>query len=133
MTRLAITFALLATLASSARAGGDVGVVVTGEGSMQPQLAAQIEAWLSQHGHTLVPSPLPPEAINALVDCFVVVSQPQGCARDIFEKNAKSSTMLYARLDSRSTPTWATTRSPSCARPASAAPTRPSAPPPTIS
>lgn len=99
MTRIALALALLVALTAPARAGSDVGVIVTGEGSMQPQLAAQIEAWLSQHGHTLVPSPLPPEAITALIDCFVM--ENQGCARDIVEKRAKSTSMLYARVDTK--------------------------------
>jgi hypothetical protein len=98
--RTAITLALLIALGSPARAGSDVGVIVTGEGSMQPQLAAQIEGWLSQHGHTLVPSPLPPEAITALIDCFVI--EDQGCARGIVEKRAKATSMLFARLDTKS-------------------------------
>jgi hypothetical protein len=68
---------------------------------MQPQLAAQIESWLSQHGHTLVPSPLPPEAVTALYDCFVM--ENQGCARDVIEKHAKSTGMVYARVDTKTT------------------------------
>jgi len=97
--RIVIPLALLIALSSSARAGADVGVIVTGEGSMQPQLAAQIESWLSQHGHTLVPSPLPPEAVTALIDCFVI--EDQGCARGIIEKHAKSASMVYVRLDTK--------------------------------
>jgi hypothetical protein len=97
--RTALTLALLVALGSSARAETDVGVIVTGEGSMQPQLAAQIEGWLSQHGHTLVASPLPPEAITALIDCFVI--EDQSCARGIVEKRAKSTTVVYARLDTK--------------------------------
>jgi PEGA domain len=97
--RIALTLALLAALASPARAGNDVGVIVTGESSMQPQLAAQIENWLSQHGHTLVPSPLPPEAISLLADCFVM--DDKGCARTIIEQRAKSTTMVYARLETK--------------------------------
>jgi hypothetical protein len=89
-------FALLAFTAP-ARAGSDVGVIVTGEGAMQPQLAAQIESWLSQHGHTLVPSPLPPDAISTLTDCFVLDNQ--ACARELIEKRAKSTTMVFARID----------------------------------
>lgn len=98
--RTVITLALLIALGSPARAEGGVGVIVTGEGSMQPQLAAQIEGWLSQHGHTLVPSPLPPEAITALIDCFVI--EDQSCARGIVEKRAKATSMLFARLDTKS-------------------------------
>ncbi|HEX2686681.1 MAG TPA: PEGA domain-containing protein [Kofleriaceae bacterium] len=103
--RIALTFGLLVALSSSARADGDagdagdvgdVGVIVTGEGSMQPQLAAQLEGWLSQHGHKLVPSPLPPDAISLLVDCFVM--QDKGCARSIIEQRSKSTNMVYAHF-----------------------------------
>jgi len=97
--RIVIPLALLIALSASARAGADVGVIVTGEASMQPQLAAQIESWLSQHGHTLVPSPLPPEAVTVLIDCFVI--EDQGCARGIIEKRAKSASMVYVRLDTK--------------------------------
>jgi hypothetical protein len=100
MTRAALSLAVVLALASTARAGGDVGVIVTGEGSMQPQLAAQIEGWLSQHGHTLVPSPLPPEAITALIDCFAL--ENQGCARDVIERRARSSSMVYAHVETAS-------------------------------
>ncbi len=100
MTRAALTLAVLLALASTARAGGDVGVIVTGEGSMQPHLAAHLEGWLSQHGHTLVPSPLPSEAITSLIDCFAL--ENQGCARDIIEKRARSSNMVYAHLETAS-------------------------------
>jgi len=93
---------VLATLwSATAHAGGDIGVVVTGEGTMQPQLAAQIESWLSAHGHTLVASPLPPEAITALVDCFVL--EDQRCARGVVEKRAKAKTVVYARVESKQT------------------------------
>lgn len=95
-------FALLA-FTVPARAGNDVGVIVTGEGAMQPQLAAQIESWLSQHGHTLVPSPLPPDAISTLTDCFVLDNQ--ACARELVEKRAKSTTMVFARIDIKSNAT----------------------------
>jgi PEGA domain len=97
--RIAITLVLLAALGSPAHADGDLGVIVTGEGSMRPQLQAQLEGWLSQHGHTLVPSPLPPQAIAALADCFV--RQDRGCARNIVEQRAKSTSMVYARIDIR--------------------------------
>lgn len=100
--RLALSLAVVASLSSSARAGSDVGVIVTGEGSVQPQLTAQIESWLSQHGHTLIASPLPPDAITALVDCFV--TEDQRCARGVMEKRARPATMVYARVDARNNP-----------------------------
>lgn len=80
--------------ASTARA--DVGVVVTGEATMQPQLAAQLEMWLRAHGHELVSAPLPPEAINTLIDCFVI--EDQGCASKVVEKRSKSSAVVFAQV-----------------------------------
>ena len=96
--RIAIAIAaLIGAIAAPAYAGNDVGVLVTGEGSLQPQLAAQIENWLTQHGRTLVPTPLPPDAIPAINDCFVL--EDEGCARRIVEQRAKSSGMIYAHLE----------------------------------
>lgn len=101
--RLSVAFGLalsvLIALGSPARADGDVGVIVTGEGSVQPQLAAQIADWLSRHGHTLVPSPLPSDAITALIDCVVIADRT--CARTIVEKRGKSTRMLFAQIDSK--------------------------------
>ena len=91
---------VLFALAAPARAGGDVGVVVTGESWMQPQLVAQIESWLSQHGHALVPSVLPPDAVNALNDCFVMGDQ--ACARGVVDKAAGATSVIYARVDAHS-------------------------------
>jgi hypothetical protein len=95
--RVAITFAVLIALGSQAHAGGEVGVIVTGEGTMQSQLAAQIESWLSQHGHTLVQTPLPSDAIPLLDDCFAL-SDPKSCARRIIENRAKAPSMVFAHL-----------------------------------
>jgi hypothetical protein len=98
--RIAFTLgfvALACGLASPARAEPSIGVIVTGEGSVQPQLTAQITDWLSRHGHTVIASPLPPEAIPQLADCFVL--ERLTCAREIVETLAKSSSLLYARVD----------------------------------
>lgn len=97
-----LALAVLIALRSPARADGavgDVGVVVTGEASMQPQLTAQIGEWLSRHGHTLVPSPLPPDAITQLVDCIVISDRK--CAREIVEKRARAPHVVLAQLDGR--------------------------------
>jgi hypothetical protein len=101
--RLAASLAVVAALGGTAHAGADVGVIVTGDGAIQPQLAAQLESWLGQHGHTLVPSPLPPDAVTALVDCFA--TEDQGCARAVIEKRAKPSTIVYTRIDAKSNAT----------------------------
>src|SRR5262245_10671869 len=96
MRRL-LHLATLLLVLSTAPARGDVGVVVTGEATMQPQLAAQLEAWLRQHGHTLISAPLAPEAINTLIDCFVI--EDEGCARKVVEKRAKSKSVVFARVE----------------------------------
>lgn len=94
--RVVVACALLALAAVPARADGGVGVVVTGEATMQPQLAAQLETWLRSHGHHLVSAPLPPEAINSLIDCFVV--EDQGCARRVVEKRSKTPSVVFAQV-----------------------------------
>lgn len=95
-----LAIAVLIALAAPARADRNIGVVVTGESWMQSQLAAQIATWLSQHGHTPVPSTMPPESLAALNDCFVLGDQ--GCARSVVEKAVRASSVLYARVDSHS-------------------------------
>jgi hypothetical protein len=93
--RTAIILAVILA-AGSARAD-EVGVVVSGEASLQPELAAGVETWLRDHGRTVVPSPMPPEAISTLLDCFVI--EDQGCARGVLEERSKTATLVYARID----------------------------------
>lgn len=88
--------ALILALASRS-AHADVGVVVTGDKTMQPQLLAMVEGWLRSNGHQLVPSPLPPEATNKLIDCFVI--EDTSCARKIVEGQAKTSTVVFVRVE----------------------------------
>lgn len=97
MRTLLILLLSISAWTTSARAEGGVGVVVTGEATLQPQLAAQLEDWLRQRGNVLVPSPLPSEAINALIDCFVI--EDLGCARKVVEQQSKSPQMVFAKVD----------------------------------
>jgi hypothetical protein len=64
---------------------------------MQPQLAAQLELWLRQHGHNVVPAPLPPDSINTLMDCFVI--EDETCARKVVENKAKTQSVVFAKVD----------------------------------
>jgi hypothetical protein len=100
LTTGTLAIAVVLALAAPARAGRNVGVVVIGESWMQPQLAAQISTWLSQHGHTPVASTMPPETLAALNDCFVM--SDQACARSVVEKAVRATSVLYARIDARS-------------------------------
>lgn len=97
-TCTAFTLGVLLALASPAHAGSDIGVVVTGESWMQPQLVAQIETWLGQHGHSLVQ--IPPEALEALKQCFVH-NTDLACARGVVDNLPKTSGVIYAGVDSR--------------------------------
>ncbi|NVB77438.1 MAG: PEGA domain-containing protein [Kofleriaceae bacterium] len=84
----------LAVLAAPARAG-TVGVVVSGDVDLQPELAKQLEAWLRGHGHTIGPS-LPTEAVNTLLNCMLI--DDQGCARGVVEARAKTDAILYGQI-----------------------------------
>ncbi|MDQ3367315.1 MAG: PEGA domain-containing protein [Myxococcota bacterium] len=91
----ALVLGLLVWMSSTVQA--DVGVVVIGEATMQPQLAAQLEGWLRQHGHQLVAAPLPPDAINTMIDCFVL--EDENCATLVVKKRAKAQAVVFARVD----------------------------------
>jgi len=91
-----LAIAIVLGAAATARAN-DIGVVVTGEATLQPQLAASLESWLRQHGHKLMSSPLEADATNALIDCFVL--EDLACARGVIERRAKSQTVVYVRVE----------------------------------
>jgi len=91
----ALIAALCLGVAVPARA--DIGVVVTGEATLQPLLAAQLEGWLAKRGHVVHPSSLEPDAINTLIDCFVIGDL--GCARAVVDKRARAQTILFARVE----------------------------------
>jgi hypothetical protein len=92
------TVFVLASVLTAATAHADkVGIVVTGEARLQPQLTSQLERWLHDRGHTVVPGALEPDAINTLVDCFVL--EDLGCARGVVSARASSRSLVYARVD----------------------------------
>jgi hypothetical protein len=89
---------VLASVLTAATAHADkVGIVVTGEARLQPQLTSQLERWLHDRGHTVVPGALEPDAINTLVDCFVL--EDLGCARGVVSARASANSVVYARVD----------------------------------
>jgi hypothetical protein len=91
--------AIVVALGATARAQS-VGVVVTGEEMLQSPLRAQLELWLRAHGHEPVASPLEPNELNSLVDCFVM--EDMSCAQKIVE-HAKADAVLYVRVEAVST------------------------------
>ncbi len=88
---------LASLLAASTARAEKVGIVVTGEARLQPQLTSQLERWLHDRGHTIVPGALEPDAINTLVDCFVL--EDLGCARGVVNARASSRAIVYARVE----------------------------------
>jgi hypothetical protein len=92
---------VLASVLTAATARAEkLGIVVTGDPSLQPQLTAQLERWLHDRGRTLVPGALEPDAINTLIDCFVL--EDLGCARGVVETRARSRALLFARVEQTS-------------------------------
>ncbi len=87
-------------LPAQARAEAPVGVVVSGGGSMQAPVATSIASLLQQRGREVVTSPLPPEAVDTLGDCFVI--EDAGCARAVVEQRATTRSVVYVKLDDRS-------------------------------
>jgi hypothetical protein len=92
-----IFIAIALVLAAAPAHAEEAGVVVTGEATLQPQLAAQLEGWLRGHGHRLVASPLDPDAINTLIDCFVLGDE--SCARNVIDRASRSPAVIFARIE----------------------------------
>jgi hypothetical protein len=92
---------VLASVLTAATARAEkLGIVVTGDPLLQPQLTAQLERWLHDRGRTLVPGALEPDAINTLIDCFVL--EDLGCARGVIENRARSRALVFARIEQTS-------------------------------
>lgn len=87
---------LVAFLALPARAEDDrrVGVVVQGNEAVEKQLASQ----LRDEGYAAVSRPLPPKALDTLLNCFVL--EDLACARGVVEARARTSRLLFARVES---------------------------------
>jgi len=93
--RAAIVALLLA--AGVAHADGRTGVIVIGDARLQPPLAAAMEGWLRAHDREPVASPLDPDAVTTIVDCFVI--EDQACARTVIDRRAKSDSVVFARIE----------------------------------
>ncbi len=97
MRVLLVAIALVLAAPVRARADDAVGVVVTGDPAMQPEVVKHLERWLKKHGHHVVASPLSPDATNTIVNCFVV-DDPK-CARAVVEAKASAGTLIFTRVD----------------------------------
>src|SRR5678816_3947475 len=89
-----VCVAMLVVLVSrSAYAGSDVGVVAVGEPSMLADLKSHVQHWIEAQGDTIVRTPLSRDALNTLVNCFVL--EDVACARGVFETRARSFSLVY--------------------------------------
>lgn len=93
--RVAVVIAL--GLACSVARADEVGVIVTGDPGLASDVASHFERWLTQHGHTPVASPLPSDAIKAILDC--VTADDSKCARGVVEKRSRSSSLVFAVVE----------------------------------
>jgi hypothetical protein len=81
----------------SARADDGVGVIVTGDHKLQPQVANHIEHWLQRHGHAVAKRALSDDARTTLVNCMTV--DDPVCARGVVEARSASDAVVFARAD----------------------------------
>jgi hypothetical protein len=88
---------LAIVLAAAPARAEQVGVVVSGDITLQPKLASSLEGWLRDHGHLLVSSPLDAAAISSLIDCFVL--EDLSCARSVVEHRSKARAVVFARAE----------------------------------
>lgn len=102
---IALLALVLAT--GSAYAGGDVGVVVTGSGSLPTDVESHLESWLRAHGHDIVSSPMSHDAVTTIANCFVI--DDLKCARGVVEARSKADSVVFARIDSAGTDVTMTT------------------------
>ena len=87
---------ILFALVSTARADS-VGVVATGDATLQPSVMSAFAQRLERGGHKIVAAPLPPQALGSLTDCLVV--EDLGCARAVVERNASTPNVLLVAAD----------------------------------
>jgi hypothetical protein len=94
-------FVVLALAIATPAHAEQVGVVVTGEATLQPQVASGLEIWLHARGRSISAGALEPTAINTLIDCFVL--EDLGCARGLIDARSKAPSIIYARIDQTQT------------------------------
>lgn len=92
-----ISLVVASLVIASPATAEQVGVVVTGEATLQPQVSAQVEGWLHDRGRRVTPGALEPSAINTLIDCFVL--EDLGCARGLVDARAKTRSIIYADIE----------------------------------
>jgi hypothetical protein len=88
-----LALVLVALFATPARAG-TVGIVVTGDQDLQPELSKQLDNWLRSHGHQVADA-LGADGITSLLNCMEI--DDQGCAQGVVAARAKTDAVLYGQ------------------------------------
>ena len=94
--RALVAACVLFALTATARASGDVGVVVIGDAALQPDVSTYLEAWLRDHGHALVTDPLSEDATHAVASCLL--ADDDGCAAGVIDKRGHARSIVFARV-----------------------------------
>lgn len=76
-----------------ASAAEQVGVIVVGDTEVQPQVAAQLETWLADHGHSVVKAALATERVTEVIACMT--KNDEKCAVGVIERGTKASSIVY--------------------------------------
>jgi hypothetical protein len=79
-----------------AASAGEVGVVASGDETLQPAVTKRFEKWLRKHGHDVVPQPLSQDATSTLANCFTI--DDLVCARGVFDARSKTETLVYVGI-----------------------------------
>jgi hypothetical protein len=83
---------VLLALAGRAWADPSVGVVVTGDTSVQPIAEKAVNAWLAAHKFTVEPKALNKDGINTLSNCLALADM--SCAHGVVEKRSSVETLV---------------------------------------
>jgi len=94
MQAVVVVFAL--ALARVAVADPTVGVVVTGEPTLQARVQLELEHWLAADHDRVVTSPLGAHR-ETFVDCFLIENIK--CARSVFDHQATVDGVIYIRVE----------------------------------
>ena len=84
---------MLVLFAARAHAG-TVGIVVTGDDDLKPELSKQFDGWLRSHGHKVADA-LTTDGVNSLLNCMEI--DDQGCAQGVVAARAKTDAVLYGQ------------------------------------
>lgn len=97
---VALLVVIALTAPHAASAGTSVGVLVTGDHLKKAPTQQQAEKWMRGHSQRVVTTALPRDAVNSLLNCFVL-DDPK-CMRSIVDARATTDMLVSIRVDAAS-------------------------------